>query len=915
MNCYYCRRFLFVFLFFAASLFGALTDKSVMVYYGKNISYPMVGSADYIIVQPELINTKSHGFSVYKEKMYAYVSVGEIDRGIKEYKNIQKSWILAENKAWASDVLDIKNEEYQKYLFEVMIEPRMKAGFKNFFFDTLDSYQLACKTKEDRAANEKALASFINLFHQKYPDAKLIINRGFEIIESVHEAVEAVLFESYFMGVGGEKLAYKEVSDEDRKWLDIHINKIKSYGKDVISLEYLDQKDMSKASAVVEKVKAKGMIPYVSNRELNIYGISSKNALKREILTLISEEKYDKVYSDAHRYGALVLEYMGYVQKLYNTKKSLPKINEMGHYAGVIVWLDDEYKDPEKLMLWVKSVASLGIKVAFVDNFGTKIDDPALEILGISIDKNVKNIKKILHRHAMMGFEIQPSHPRSSMQIYSKIKEPLLVYENTDGTTTTPAALTEWGGYALKEANMLSMNEDHLWVINPFEFFASALSLKPILVPDPTTQNGNRLLFSHIDGDGIMNRVEGNSERFAGEILLEEILKKYKVPHSVSLVGAEIDKNGLYPDIAEKLQAISKDIYKLENVEGATHTFTHPFIWGKIVNNTLDEQYRLKVKDYNFSIEREISQTLDEISSQLSPPNKPKAKTVFWSGDCLPQEETLAYVYSHGILNINGGDTQITKMNPWLSNIASLGIERGDYYQIYTGAQNENIYTNNWLSSFWGFKRVVQTFELTNSPRRFKPIDIYYHMYSGSKQASLKAVEYVFDWSLKQDVMPIFTSEYIPKVMDFYIVSLANEGDEWLVEGMRDLKTLRIEKKEASVDFEYSKSTAGLKHFENHTYLSLGNSQKHFIKVDKSKSYKKGSYLVASNAKITEHKSESKSQSISFDGHVDLRLSFRMQENCKLNSKPQASQIRKDKEITFLEYKGVKKADINIVCE
>lgn len=915
MKYFCCRRFLFTVLFFVSTLYGALEDKSAMVYYGNNISYSMVGVADYIIVQPELINTKSHGFDVYKEKMYAYVSIGEIDKNIKEYAKIQQSWILAKNKAWNSEVLDIKNKEYQEYLFSEMIEPRMKEGFKNFFFDTLDSYQLASKTKEQREANEKALAAFINLFHQKYPESKLIINRGFEIIDAVHDSVEAVLFESYYRGIGGEKLAYKEVDEEARKWLDIHINKIKSYGLDVISLDYLMPQEMDKAAAIIEKIKSKGMIPYIANRELNVYGVSSKNAIKREILTLIDETEFDRTNSDAHRHSALVLEYMGYIQKLHNVQTGLPTLSEMGHYGGVIINLDDYYKEPNKLIEWVKGVASLGIKVVFVSNFGIDTNSFSLESLSITIDKVGKKATKIAQQNKMMGFEIDPSLSQSFLQINAKSTKALLVYENSDGTTSTPAAITEWGGYAIGGAYMLRMNKDNLWVVNPFEFFKEALRLQELLVPDVTTQNGKRLLFSHIDGDGIMNRVEGDAEHFSGDVILEQILKKYQIPHSVSLIGAEIDAHGLYPELSEKLQSIAKEMYKLENVEGATHTFTHPFIWGEIHNNSLSEQYRLKVKDYNFSLEREISQTLEEINTKLYPPNKPLAKTIFWTGDCAPKEDALEYIYAHDILNINGGDTQITKVNPWLGNIGPLGVERGDYYQIYTGAQNENIYTNNWLGPFWGFKKVVQTFELTNSPRRLKPIDIYYHMYSGSKMASLKALEYVFDYALAQDVMPIFTSEYIPKVMDFYTVSLAHENSSWLAAGMRDLKTLRIELEDAHIDFKNSKTAVGLKHFENHTYISLDNTNEHIVRVDAKGAHDASSYLVSANAKITGHTKEAKKETILFDGHVDLALAFHLGAECSLGSLPKPTKISLKNGVNTLEYKGIKKARITIECK
>ena len=515
-----------------------------------------------------------------------------------------------------------------------------------------------------------------------------------------------------------------------------------------------------------------------------------------------------------------------------------------------------------------------------------------------------------------MGYEIAPSFSISSMQINSKNIEPLLTYEFMDATTSTPAAITDWGGYSIGEAFMVNINNENIWVINPFEFFKKALRLQTLIVPDVTTENGKRLLFSHVDGDGIMNRVEGESERFSGEVILEEVLKKYKIPHSVSVIGAEIDKNGLYPELSEKLQSIAKEFYKLDNVEGATHTFTHPFIWAKIKNDSLDEKYRLKPKGYQFSLKHELSDSLEFINKELSPPMKKNSDVVFWSGDCSPRVNALDYVYSHDILNINRGDTTITRSSPWMSTIAPLGIKRGDYYQVYTGAQNENVFTNDWLGPFWGFKRVVQTFELTNSPRRFKPIDVYYHLYSGSKKASREALAYVFDWAVKQDVMPIFTSEYIPKVMDYYEVSMAQDGEDWLVEGMRDLRTLRVEERDASVDFNKSKSTIGVKHFENHAYLSLDASERHFLTLDNNDSHEKRSHMISANAKITDYLNEENHQRITFEGHVDLKLDFYLAPECKLESSPKAKSQSKDGETLSLSYKkGVTKAVIEISCD
>ena len=904
-----------------STLFASLSDKSAMVYYGDDISYSMVGIHDYIIVQPELINTSRHGFSLYKDKIYAYVSIGEIDEKIKEFKKVKKSWIVATNVAWKSKVLDIKNKEYQEFIFKELIEPRRKEGFVNFFFDTLDSYHLYSQTKKEKEMSRKALASFINEFHKRYPEAKLILNRGFDIIDDVHDSIEAVLFESYYVGVGGANLGYKEVSDNDREWLDIYIKKIQSYHKDVIALEYLPTNQLEqKSPSIIKKVKEKGMIPYISNVDLTIYGKSSKNAIKREILTLIDEKSLDRTLLEAHQHGALIFEYLGYKQKLYNIDNGFPDLNKMQQYKGVVVWLRDNYKNQKELSSWILQVMKMNMKVVFVKDFGGLANSELLKRIGLRIKFQINQRVKIKTKDKMIGYEIEPSLSLSQYRVKAKnITKPLLAYKLSNGKKSTLSAITTWGGYALEDGFMVELKKDNLWVINPFLFFKEALRLEPLVVPDVTTENGKRLLFTHIDGDGIMNQVEGRKvegrkkAKYSGEVIYKDILKSYKIPHSVSVIGAEIDKDGLYPKLSSKMIDIVKKIYALPNVEAATHTYTHPFYWSQIKNDFLPLKYRLKVKNYNFSLNREIKQSLQEINQNLVKKDRPRAKTVFWTGDCAPRSNALRHTYQNGIFNINGGDTTITELTPWLTNIAPLGLERDGYYQIYTGAQNENVFTNDWLGPFWGFKRVVQTFKLTNSPRRFKPIDIYYHLYSGSKKASLKALKYVFDWAVAQDVNPIYTSEYIPKVMDFYEVSMANEGDEWLIDGMRDLKTLRVEQKDFGVDLDKSPSVIGVKHFENHTYIALDKEKKHIIKLQPHMS-KKESYMVSVNGKVISYKKKRKKTTYKLSSEVPLKAEFYLAKGCKLKAKPMASSIKTEDGIISLEYKSRKKAKISILC-
>jgi len=907
-------RFFITLIILITSLFASLKDKSAIIYYGEDISYPLVGIHDYIIVQPKLINTYRHGFDLYKKKIYAYISIGEIDRDTKIYKDINRSWIRTDNKSWKSDVLDIRNKEYQEFIFTKQIEPEIKRGFENFFFDTLDSYYLYAKKPKEIKAARKALADFINEFHKRYPNAKLVINRGFDIIDQVHNSITAVLFESYYKGLDA-KLNYKDVSQKDREWLDLKLQKAKKYGLDIIAVDYV--KEQKKAKEIAKKLQAKGFIPYIADKDLLSYGISSKNAIKREILTLVYAKNVDIIESEPHEYGALPLEYLGYIQKLYPINKNLPPLQTLSRYRAVVIWLRDYYPYPQKLLKWIDQVRKKGIKIAIVgSNFGFDAKEDDLKSLGITFYENKNMLKRgIRFKDPMVGFEIMPSMGFSSQLIECKECKPLLQYQYENNKTSTPAAITKWGGYLVDEAYITEIDGESLWVTNPFLFFQKALRLEKLPVTDPTTENGKRLLFTHIDGDGIMNRVEGKFGKYSGDVILNYILKKYPIPHSVSIIGAEVDPHGLYPKLSPQLIKIAKAMFALKNVEPASHTFTHPFFWGKIKNGNLDPKYRLKPKGYKFSLKRELKTTLDNINTKYIKPNKtPKAKTIFWSGDCAPRENALEFINKHHILAINGGDTTIQNASPWLTLVAPFGLQRGPYTQIYTGAQNENVFTNDWLGPFWGFKRVVQTFKLTNSPRRLKPIDIYYHLYSGSKQASLEALKYVFDWAMKQDVMPIFTSEYIPKVMDMYQVSVAHEDNSWLFGGMQDLKTIRFEDYNKTFDLDASENIIGFSHFENHTYVSVGPKESVLIKTVPNRETLKQAYMIESNGKLLNYRENNRTKSYTFKAYVPLHVTFHVPKECKITIKPNPYHKMIANEIADFHFKKAKEATIKILC-
>ena len=846
-----CSRVLLLLVLSFVPLLASLTHKSATIYLGDHISYTTVGIHDYIVLDPQKTDTLRHGFDLYRDHIYAYI-----------------------------DATKPKS-----------IEIAMQKGFVNLFLDFKDKDIESVKKELER----------ITL---KYKDAKIIAKTKLVALPEVYSYVQALCSDE----------ALVENAELEKK--------LHHYGVDLIHTRSLKLhpykgviKRLEKLQQEAQKSPYAHIIPLYTTKSSDIYGVSSKNALKREILTLVDTKRYDFMELSAHLYGALPLEYYGYVQKLHDVAKGLPSLKEMLHYKGVIVWLEDTYEDPQKLASWLKKLQDMGLKVVFINSFGTITDASLIKELGVDVAPlQGMHTKKILQEDTMIGFEAPPVLGDISMYVHpAELKKALLRIEDENHAESVPCAITSWGGYALQGCVMAQLGDQNLWIVDPFRFFKEALDLQSIPAPDTTTENGNRLLFSHVDGDAIMNVAEFDTKKVCGDVIYEEVLKKYDLPHSISVVGAEIMPNGLYPKLSNRLENIAKKIYALPNVEGATHTFSHPFAWEKITKEgDLSPKYRLAPKGYRFNLHYELVGMVEYINEHLYPKRKkPPVHMVFWSGNCAPRANVLRLVYKNHLLNINGGDTTINNAAPYIGDIAPIGLEREGLYQVYTGAQNEEMFTNDWKGPFWGYQKVLQTFVLTDRPKRLKPVDIYYHFYSGEKRASLKALKRVFDWAVKQkDTLPIFTSRYIPKAMDYFEIAIAKEGDAYLVKGMRDLHTLKFVDK--NISYANSEGIIGRRLINGSTYLDCDNAQEQRFSVTNDPLER--AYVISSNGVIKEHFKGVRTERTAWRGNVDLRIVFHLPKKCKVSSSIEPHESKREGNELVLRF-DAKKVVTDVECQ
>ena len=802
------------------------TPFSVAFYYAAKPPLDELHAFDVVVVDPDAVKTSPDRYKTSHSALYAYVSVGEAEPGRSYYRQLEPVWFLADNPAWKSKVLDLANPAWQTFFLNRVIEPLWKAGYRGFFLDTLDSYQLVADKKRHPALTS-GLVKVIRAIKQRHPEARLILNRGFEVLDQVKECAFAVAAESLFQTFDPKTGLYGEVPEQDRQWLLDRFAEVKRVGLPVISIDYVAPKDRDLARRTAARIAALGIIPWVTDKDLASLGVGSVEVLPRKILGLYDgSEGPDSIYTDLQRLAVMPLNYLGYQVELHDLRKPLPGGFLAGRYAGIVIWPNsDASGQSQSLLTWVSRQITDGMKVLFLDRFGVP---PRQAAAALGLDyKNVDpsgEALAILHKSPLLGYEF-PLVPAKDDMVPIRVTtgDALLTLGAHGRAFSDPVALMPWGGYALSPYLVVQpITDTARWVLDPFAFFPRALQLPVQPAPDVTTGNGVRFMFVHIDADGFESKVERPGGTLAVTELRRKILETYRIPTTFSVITSTLGDHGMNPQQAPLLQAEARKVFDLPWVEAGSHTFSHPFYWQDTEFAKRDYTVRyLSLPGYHFNLTQEIDGSANFINTRLLPAGK-RVKLLQWSGDCTPGVDALAVVYRAGLGNINGGDTSITNAHKSLTLVAPLGVFKGKYFQVFAPNQNENVYTNDWTGPFYGYRRVIETFKLTDAPRRLKPINLYYHIYSATKEASRRALEEVYRWALAQQPHIIYTSDYVTKVLDFNRTVIARDGDGWLIRNNGDLRELRLPAAVGYPDLVRSRNVLGFHDHGDSRYIHLG---------------------------------------------------------------------------------------------
>jgi polysaccharide biosynthesis protein PelA len=587
--------------------------------------------------------------------------------------------------------------------------------------------------------------------------------------------------------------------------------------------------------------------------------------------------------SYTHQLAEMPLNHLGLTVEYHDINKPLPEIAGRGDVRGILTWFlsDTEIKDPAAYVKWslramdggkkYVAMGPLGIErhvyggmsdtlaYRFFRRIGIELRPGWIEFpFAAAYDAPTPDMLLAPERlnWTRLGYQVMRA-TGDKVEVHLRTREERRPQMDSDLIVTGPG-----GGYAA--ANYIFRTDDQndeeiaQWLINPFEFFRLAFATDDLPKPDTTTIAGRRLYYSHIDGDGWNNltQIEQYRDRqvLSAAVIMDKAVKPYPdLPVTLTLIGGDLNPKWAAVD---QSRDIAKEFLALPQVEAGSHTYSHPFYWQIFADGHPENEipylshYRQTVwtpkkgmkppasasaipvgyqvpRAYAaepFDIDKEINGSLKEIGPLLPKGKKPKLLT--WSGNCSPWEGAVALAKQAGLRNINGGDTRFDSQYPLYASVAPVGLPVGKERQIYASSSNENTYTNLWSGNFFAHRYLSDTLKNTESPMRLKPINIYYHIYAGEKEAGLNALLANIEYARAQPIAPVDASHYTQIAEGFYDTQItALTPDSWRIDKRGALQTIRFDRHLLqSVDFKRSQGVIGQRPLQGSLYVYLDAS-------------------------------------------------------------------------------------------
>lgn len=203
-----------------------------------------------------------------------YISLGEVEEGRAHFKAVEADGILLmRNEHWQeSRMVDLRDARWRRRVLDDLVPAILKRGFDGLFLDTLDNAaHLERVDPRTYAGMTAAARGLVLALRAKFPAARIMLNRAFEILPEVERAIDIVLGEAVYAAYDFEREEYGLVREDlYRRYVgELKAAKARRPELTVCTLDYWDPGNPEGIKRIYRVQRANGFAPYVATIALD----------------------------------------------------------------------------------------------------------------------------------------------------------------------------------------------------------------------------------------------------------------------------------------------------------------------------------------------------------------------------------------------------------------------------------------------------------------------------------------------------------------------------------------------------------------------------------------------------------------------------------------------------------------------
>ena len=207
---------------------------------------------------------------------------------------------------------------------------------------------------------------------RRFPGCKLILNRGFEVLDRASQYADGMVAESLFHGFDPVSGKHAPTKEENRAWLLNQLNRAQNeFRVPVTVLDYVEPGNWAEAEKTAQQIVKLGFMPWVANGDLTWLGQGRLRLAPRKVLAIVNGTPAQQMDQELFRHAAMPLEHLGLaLDYWYIDQLPLPIEPLVGRYAGVIAWLNGDTRESEgryeSVCARLKTEVDAGLPVVFM---------------------------------------------------------------------------------------------------------------------------------------------------------------------------------------------------------------------------------------------------------------------------------------------------------------------------------------------------------------------------------------------------------------------------------------------------------------------------------------------------------------------------------------------------------------------